>query len=373
MIRANISKRTLKDRWQKWLGSAYDKSLWETNKLEVVQLDVGKNHTQRDFESGLGSLKIDIVIHTASTINLGSSLAKIKDVIIEGSLGLAAYASSRQDIERFVYVSTAFANAHLQSDGNAEKSLSVPIDESIYPLGDAQRELEDVRNGIESDDLEIFPWAYTYAKHLTERLLMQKLGDKLLIVRPSIIGPVLHFPVKGFSVPKSTPCVTLAAGVMLLPTWRMTLASRLPGAGADATCNVIPVDVGRLIAFWPISLWICSSGPCLKVKWIKEDWHSARIHPVGRLFKILGTSFDFSDYNTIQLEEKMGKSEQFNTVISEKGVQIPEPGSGSRPQLFVYDEQDLIDFGTWKVSVKESMEMFAKRDWAARLVVRVLY
>jgi hypothetical protein len=102
MITTNASKRRLKDRWQKWLGSAYDESLWGKNKLEVVQLDVGKNNTQKDFESALGSLEIDIIIHAASTINLGCSLAKIKDVIIEGSMGLAEYATSRQDIKRFV-------------------------------------------------------------------------------------------------------------------------------------------------------------------------------------------------------------------------------------------------------------------------------
>ncbi|KAJ5091890.1 hypothetical protein NUU61_006760 [Penicillium alfredii] len=387
-VLCRTDREGLKNRWQKWLGSAHN-DVWKTNKIDVVQLDISKKNTPQDFEDALGSFEIDIVVHAASSINLDRPIGKIKNVIIEASMALAEYVSRRQDVKRFVYVSTSFANSHLQFDSDS-KTLAIPIEETIYPLGDAQKEWEDISNGIEPPYVKKFPWAYAYAKHLTERLLQQKLGDKLMIVRPSIIGPALQFPVRGFSVIKSTPCVTLAAAVMLLPAWRITFASGLPNPNVNATCNAIPVDVvaDRLLAHLasgnnqvvhavgkPVpfeNLWASIMKQRrypwkANVVWVKDDWNSPKVHRIGRLFKVLGTAFDFSDANTIELQEKMDKLEP-NIIVSEKGAQI-----GTQPQLFADHEIDLINFGAWKTQVRDSMDMFARRDWVTKVIVRVLY
>ncbi|KAK9852188.1 hypothetical protein MYU51_008525 [Penicillium brevicompactum] len=92
---------------------------------------------QPDF--GLTSNNLDIIrrqvhviIHSASSIALLSSLAKLVSPVIEVSERLAHFALECKNLECFVYVSTAYANGHLFSQ--TDMTSEIEVQEAIFPL-----------------------------------------------------------------------------------------------------------------------------------------------------------------------------------------------------------------------------------------------
>lgn len=69
---------------------------------------------------------VDIIIHTASSINLGRSFGRVANSVIDGSEKLASLALECGKLKRFVYVSTAYANSYLY---NETDSPDVKVDE----------------------------------------------------------------------------------------------------------------------------------------------------------------------------------------------------------------------------------------------------
>ena len=142
-----------------------------------------------------------IIIHAASSINLRSPLCRLFNTIVNASDMMADLALTCKKIDRFIYVSTAYVNTYLYPKSD---EMDVKISEKIYELTatyDVLEEVEEVRKHGTSRayESENFPWAYAYAKHLTERLqhrfAVHDSKEKLLIVRPSVIGPssAYHF------------------------------------------------------------------------------------------------------------------------------------------------------------------------------------
>lgn len=121
---------------------------------------------------------VQYIIHSASSINLRAKLPRLVNCIIEASLTMAQLAQSCPRLERLVYISTAFANSHLHDPCGLQKAEAY---EQIYAMRDglldrdsAEEELEEVRKygAISEDHTRYFPFSYGYAKHLTERLLL---------------------------------------------------------------------------------------------------------------------------------------------------------------------------------------------------------
>ena len=118
------------------------------------------------------------IIHSASSINLKASLPKLVPCIIEATLTIAEMAQSFPLLERFVYISTAFANSHLHDVTGILKAeareVVHPMRDGLLDLESATDELDQVRKygAIAEDHTRYFPFSYGYAKHLTERLLI---------------------------------------------------------------------------------------------------------------------------------------------------------------------------------------------------------
>lgn len=99
------------------------------------------------------------------------------------------------------------------------------------------------------------PFPYSYAKHLTERLLLEffneaQLGRVLLIFRPSCIGPAESKPYLFYEIlPGSSPTTAGLAAIIAYPPIRMKFSSHLLDP-STATIDEVPVDmvVNRLIA-----------------------------------------------------------------------------------------------------------------------------
>lgn len=286
---------------------------------------------------------VDIVVHAASSINLRHSLSQVFERIVLPSESLAQMAMEFDNLDRFVYVSTAFANSHLYK---VSDKAETEIEESIYPLlgecetvdnslasaEDARDEIRKCHSSAEYRSHD-FPWPYAYAKHLAERLILARFAAKdqvakLLILRPSVIGPAERFPYPGYCVARSAPSMALAAAMIISPAFNVIVATRCNNPEVEATIDEVPVDVvvDRLLAHlanhttgcvhavggekgrlnfrqfyravmqlrrlpWPLSITGSST----------TDWHSAQLHPVFRFYVILGTAFLFSERKTESL------------------------------------------------------------------------
>lgn len=119
----------------------------------------------------------------------------------------------------------------------------------------------------------------------------------------------------------------IAAGVALAPSVKIRMSTRLENPETESTFDDVPVDVvvDRLLAHLvktSSTIVHAVGGKCSRYKfevywrqalqirripWIPKlistrlDWHSPKIHPIPRIFKVIGTSFNFSEKETERL------------------------------------------------------------------------
>ncbi|RAL03842.1 male sterility domain-containing protein [Aspergillus ibericus CBS 121593] len=284
----------------------------------------------------------EIIIHAASPINLVDPLGKLSQSIIGATERLAHIALECPHLQRFVYISTAFANSHLYAESRA---VDIPVREDLYPLSSVSTATSwkdvQMRGSSEEYEAKNFPWAYAYAKHLSERVLGEvfdnaQTSDKLLIIRPSIFGPAQSFPYPGYSVPSSTPLTALAAMVAITRTLRFKAATRSRNPDIEATADEVPVDVvvDRLLfhlrhgsagyvhavsgergrytigELWEEGMAMRKLPWRLKLTWLDVDWHSPRLHYIARFYVLFGSSYKFSEDRTIELWDRVPESER---------------------------------------------------------------
>lgn len=192
-----------------------------------------------------------------------------------------------------------------------------------------------------------FPFPYAYAKHLTERLLLQRFPcqmtddlvsvPRLLILRPSILGPAIHEPYPYYELPGSVPATSILAALVTTLSFRMHFPSRFTDPMAQSTLDEVPVDivVNQLLMHLshqsagivhavagargrrPIaSVWANAMSERIlpwhpRLIWHKDaDWHDKRLHPLARAFKIMGTNFIFENTRTKDMWERMTEWER---------------------------------------------------------------
>lgn len=123
----------------KMLPSTIVDDLRTCNKIRALTGDI----TLDDFgldEQTLHDLqlKVSIYIHSASSINLKAGLKEMTCAVIDPSLAAAEMALKFTHLERFVFVSTAYANGHLHwlpvEEGTRGDCV---VEERIYPLRSA--------------------------------------------------------------------------------------------------------------------------------------------------------------------------------------------------------------------------------------------
>ena len=321
--------------------------IWDSDRIEVFDGDIEKPGLglAEDVLSKIKSF-VTIYIHAASTISLQRSLASISTSIVEPSLLMADIALCSPRMERFVYISTAYANAHLH---NLHNGIDTFVSEQIYSLrpgsGDStQLEHEDLHASSNTPEYQAhnFPFPYAYAKHLTERLLLRRFtsqnqASSLLILRPSIIGPALHEPYPYYENPGSAPATSFLAAVITTLSVRMAFASRFPDPYHESNIDEIPVDVvaNRLLMHVSrrtagivhavagkgarrsfANLWTKAMSErrlpwCPRLVWHADvDWRDSSLHAVARIFVVLGTSFVFEGESTERLWERMTEAEK---------------------------------------------------------------
>ncbi|OQD98489.1 hypothetical protein PENSOL_c009G01747 [Penicillium solitum] len=357
----------LQSRWREWLPDDTVDKLCDSNRLVVLDGDIllpSLGLSQSELE--LIRNNTNIIIHAASAINLGSRLKR------------ACIVSS---------VSSAYSNTHLYYRSHES---DVQINEDIYQLENEYNildELNEVRKHGTSQayEAENFPWAYGYAKHLTERLLQHRFSEhasdeQLLIVRPGIIGPSQCLPFPGYIMPMSSPYTMLAAAFALVPSRAIKIASKMENPDAGVTGDEVPVDVvaDRLLCHLALGTSGCIhavSGVKSRLKletwrhslmklrripwglqplWVKADWKSTNQHCISRLYAICGASFAFSEEKTIKMCKEIPEKEQQNL------------------QLFtqIDTSENLL---TQTAGIRYAMDQYARKSTIAWLIVWLFY
>ncbi|GKZ31028.1 hypothetical protein AbraIFM66950_010948 [Aspergillus brasiliensis] len=311
----------------------------------------------------------EIIIHAASSINLVDPLHKLSQSIIGATERLAHIALSCPHLHRFVYISSAFANSHLYAEASSRAAVDISVRETLYPLHPSSssssfpststattwKELQSRGTTTEYESRSHnFPWPYAYAKHLSERVLLQTFlqnqnqnqnhhafPNKLLIIRPSIFGPAQNIPYRGYSIPLSTPLTTLATMVSLTPSIRFHAATRAKHPDTEVTADEVPVDVAvdRMLFHLAYGSYGIAHAVCgkrgryafkelweegmavrkmpwrLRMTWLDVDWHSPRLHYIARLFVLHGTSFDFSEEKTVELWDRIPEDQRQGWIV----------------------------------------------------------
>ncbi|XHF97136.1 hypothetical protein AWENTII_000738 [Aspergillus wentii] len=333
----------LHEQWQQYLPPKIAQALADPTLVTPIQGDILKpNMGISEHELVTVRERVNIIIHAASSINLVQPLHRISDVVTGATQRIAGLALTCDRLDRFVYVSTAYCNSHLHKETD---KTEVHIDERFYPLKPSVRspwaEWEDLRETGSSVEFKSqdFAWPYSYAKHLAERLLNGMLchqAQKLLIVRPSIIGPAQQFPYPGFSISSSTPTTIAAASLIFMPSTTFKVGTRSANPDRECTLDEVSVDVvvDRLLAHLAkgsAGIVHAVSGEHGRVLtksifdaivrarripwhiepiWTSQDWHSPDLHPVARLYKILGTSFNFKETKTERIWGRLEERER---------------------------------------------------------------
>lgn len=288
---------------------------------------------------------VNIYIHLACSISLRRPLPEIAKSIIDPTLEMAKIALASTSFERFVYISTAYANAHLH---HLHQGVDTSVCERIYPLraggGDSTDvEWSDLRVSGTTLEYEAnnFPFPYAYAKHLTERLLSrlfeaEQMSDSLLIVRPSILGPALRDPYPYYEIRGSAPATNFLAAAVAAPSLRMAFSSRFGNPMQQGTLDEVPVDivVNRILMHTSQSssgivhavvgapgrrtfqsLWQKAMSERRlpwhpRPVWLDVDWHSPVLHAIAHASIIMGTSYLFEDTRVKAIWSQMTKEER---------------------------------------------------------------
>jgi len=333
--------------------------------------------------------RVNIVVHSASSISLVHPLNKLSKSIIGASESLANLGVEFQHLERFIYVSSAYSNSHLaQAHGKGDTC----VDEKIYNLSKSSKDVNNEWQEVQKTGSSIeyrshnFPWAYGYAKHLTERLLYDifanaNLSGRLFLLRPSIIGPAQAHPYPGFSLPLSTPMTLFQAATALTPSFQIRVATKYDIPEKEGTNDQVPVDVvvDRLL----VHLACGTSGPVHAVsgglarqtlaaawrdacrvrnypwtprpKWVMDDWHSSNLHPIARFYVILGTSYLFIEGKTTDLWNDCSDEELRDMELFTRSPDLPQ------------------DLSLKKHHIWYCMNRFGGKKLVTRVITKLLY
>lgn len=380
----HLHTRKLRTRWKEFLPEPMATELYDTGRLivfdgDILQPNMGLSASELDVLRN----NVQVVIHAASTIHLGRSLRDLIKPIIEASQMIADLVLSFPKFDRFVYVSTAFANSYLCP---RNPGTGATIEEEIYSLrieSNVTDELEEVQKSGTSKAYrsENFPWGYAYGKHITERFLLHKFSErgiqeKLLILRPSVIGPAQCYPFPFYTMAMSSPFVVGAALTALYPFRYLKIATQLDTPESEIQVNEVPVDVvvDRLLAHLSMGTSGCvhatgmqrmfQMGLDIQLEirrlpwqiypvWVNDDWKSDKQTWPFRIYAVLGTSMTFLDGKTVALSRRLS--------------------DGEKGDLQLFSTHTSFNLVGRAKAIRYAMDYFAARSWVAWLLVWLLY
>ncbi len=190
--------------------------------------------------------EVTIIINAAANISLKAPLRRVVQDNCLSALELAHMACRFTNLSRFIQVSSAYALSDLP-DG--------PMDERIYPIQDAERQLEDILSG-EREDWMGFAWPYAKSKRLMECLMHARYAHRLplLIVRPTGLGPALTQPCEMYGPVGSCPVSTWFSRMMHPAKGAAVFPATKGSESGTAIFDELPVDLASNIILQHIQL-----------------------------------------------------------------------------------------------------------------------
>lgn len=217
----------------------FDKLLSTTSpdifkKLVAVSGDVGEDSLGLSAaDRKLLVDKINVVIHSAATLDFQEPLRPTVTVNLLGTRQVMTLCSQMRGLRSMVHVSSAYVSSFLRD-----------VQEKLYPAPENAEKVIDLVQTLSDDALDALtpgllkdhPNTYTFTKHLAEHEV-HKYADRFpcSIVRPSMIVGSWKEPHPGWTISKNGPqgfLMGAAKGVV----------RRLP-MDVDLICDYIPVDV----------------------------------------------------------------------------------------------------------------------------------
>ena len=383
-------RRRFWDHYRRILPQDQFESIRTRREVSILDGDLSKPRLGlSEDEVSLLKDTVNIYIHLACSISLRRSLPVIAKSIIDPTLELAQIALTSTSLERFVYISTAYSNAHLH---HHHQGVDTSVSEQIYPLrtgggNSTELELSELRTSgtTSAYNANNFPFPYGYAKHLTERLLLElfeaeRLSGSLLIVRPSILGPALKDPYPYYEIRGSAPATNFLAAAVVSPSLQVAFSSRFEDPMRQATLDEIPVDivVNRILMHAAKSssgiihavvgapgrrtiqsLWAKAMSERRlpwhpRVTWLDVDWHSPFLHDIAHASVIIGTSYLFED-----------------TRVNAVWSQMTEEERAIFP-LFMRSAEELGDVVKRRGQIRDSLVRWFSRKWIPLFLIDFL-
>lgn len=180
-------------RWRETLPDQIEDIL-ATKKLVFVVGDISKpNFGISDEMLPELEREVTVVINSAANISLVDPLRKAVEANCFAPLELARMSCHFRRLKSFVQVSTAYVNSN-RSDGL--------LHEKIYPLEDAEAELAEIQLTGTTKHFARFPWAYSYSKHIMERILLARYPSLPITASPALLS---HRPARPIASYASFP------------------------------------------------------------------------------------------------------------------------------------------------------------------------
>lgn len=202
-------------------------------KLVAVAGDVGEeNLGLSPSDRQMLTANINVVIHSAATLDFQASLKPTVDINLLGTRRVMDLCKDSKNLVSVVHISSAYVNSFL-----------LETEEKLYPApGDAEAVIQLVKSKSE-DELTALtqalirdhPNTYTFTKHLAEHEV-NKCASLFPcgIVRPSMITAAWKEPVAGWTISKNGPQGFLMGA-------SKGVVRRLP-VGTSLVYDYIPVD-----------------------------------------------------------------------------------------------------------------------------------
>lgn len=203
-------------------------------KVKPVAGDVGQeNLGLSESDRTLLSQNVNVIIHSAATLDFGDTLRATVDINLLGTRRITELARQCANLQVLVHVSSTYVN-----------SYRLEAEEVLYPLTRDPDELIKLISNLSPEELEAktpeilgeHPNTYTITKHMAEHEI-KKCEEQFpcAIVRPSMIVGAWKEPVSGWTISKNGPqgfLMGASKGVI----------RRLPVA-KELIYDYIPVDI----------------------------------------------------------------------------------------------------------------------------------
>ncbi|XP_044260168.1 putative fatty acyl-CoA reductase CG5065 [Tribolium madens] len=175
----------------------------------------------------------EFIFHCAATIRFDMDLKPAVLLNVRGTKLMLELAKECKRLLNFVHLSTAYC--HLNERVLYEKAYQPPADPDSI-IKSCELMSNEAVNSIAPKLLEEWPNSYAFTKALGEALVQDQVGKiPLIILRPSIIMPVLKEPIPGWTDNINGPMgLLIAAGKGVLRTMYCK---------GEAYADYVPVDI----------------------------------------------------------------------------------------------------------------------------------